>query len=163
MKRMLVLLMLCCVLSACAGQNNYSNGEAETTATDGGSISLTPGQADEGDAEDSEEGVSIHIDVEFLGESDWYTDLDDLGYDFPDPVFTIDEKTALIIGYAILEQRGAFRRGNTQYEYVYVVYEPIGTDYYVVSQQLYPAIPGGRINVAISKENAIILKIWGEE
>ena len=50
----------------------------------------------QGEAEDNERHISAYVYGEFLGETRGYIDLDDLGYDFPDPVFTIDEKTAKV-------------------------------------------------------------------
>jgi len=86
--------------------------------------------------------------------SGWNTDLDDITLTYSD--FVIDDKVALEIGDAVLKSILGDKFNNTSF----IVCEIADKNFYIITRIPDTNVPGVDYNIAISKEDGRILKIW---
>ena len=102
-------------------------------------------------------GISDKTDGEFKGVvSNWSIDLNDQnGVSFEKLI--VDEQLALEIGNAVIK---AVYNEEILTQTSFLVYELEDEDIFIVSRIPKESKLGGDYNVAISKSNAAILKVW---
>jgi len=142
MKKIIVCMLFCCLLSSCSVVNGSISEESEDMSMN------CENEEKVVDDEGVFEGVISYWSVDFNDTTGAYLD------------FVLDEVTAFKIGDAILKKVfGEEKIKNT----TFTVCEIKGEGYFVVTRLPVPRIPGGEYNVAINKEDGKILKIWTGE